>query len=318
MKRKGFTLIELLVVIAIIAILVALLLPAVQQAREAARRSTCKNNLKQIGIALHNYHDTFRVFPPGQINANVAPRGNGFSWQTMILPFMEQGPIYDSFTFELGVTEGANATAVQTGRIESFMCPTDERNLSNDVNGAQIPEMSYFGSIGSMTGDYNSTDDRRSNGFLPVRISNKMGNIKDGTSNTIMVGEVSGLLDGGSRLYGSVDGSNNPNEQRRFLRNGEYAINFSTNAGATQNGFSSAHRGGAQFVFGDGQVRFLSENIDHTPSANATEAANGRGCRWAGGECDGAGYDNKTTLQAIYGTYQRLHSRNDGLPVGQF
>ena len=100
-KLRGFTLIELLVVIAIIAVLIALLLPAVQQAREAARRSTCKNNLKQLGLAIHNYHDTHGVFPPGYISRDVsttdpasAETGLGFSWGTMILPFMDQSPLY--------------------------------------------------------------------------------------------------------------------------------------------------------------------------------------------------------------------------------
>src|SRR5688500_3324630 len=112
-RRRGFTLIELLVVIAIIAILIALLLPAVQQAREAARRSTCKNNLKQIGLALHNYHESFNTFPqakvlragyfytgcPGWIN------GSGFSWRVMILPQMDQAPLYEqSVTDNVGLT----------------------------------------------------------------------------------------------------------------------------------------------------------------------------------------------------------------------
>ncbi|MFG0295400.1 MAG: DUF1559 domain-containing protein, partial [Maioricimonas sp. JB045] len=107
-RRRGFTLIELLVVIAIIAILVALLLPAVQQAREAARRSQCKNNLKQIGLALHNYHDTHGSFPPGYIARYVsatdpasAETGPGFAWGTMILPFLDQSPTYNQLNFSL-------------------------------------------------------------------------------------------------------------------------------------------------------------------------------------------------------------------------
>lgn len=99
-KKRGFTLIELLVVIAIIAILIALLLPAVQQAREAARRSTCKNNLKQIGIALHSYHETHNTFPPMHIEsrrtvADDIPGENYLAWSAMLLPFMDQAPLYN-------------------------------------------------------------------------------------------------------------------------------------------------------------------------------------------------------------------------------
>src|SRR5579859_7854071 len=94
LKRKGFTLIELLVVIAIIAVLVALLLPAVQQAREAARRSQCKNNLKQFGLALHNYHDAYKMFPPGG-DAQSWGNSNWLNWQAKILPFIDQGPLYN-------------------------------------------------------------------------------------------------------------------------------------------------------------------------------------------------------------------------------
>src|SRR3546814_780854 len=105
-SHKGFTLIELLVVIAIIAVLVALLLPAVQQAREAARRSQCKNNLKQIGLALHNYHDTHRVFPPGQMSwfgSDLFPLNAGarISWMQQILPFIDQAPLYNSFNWKV-------------------------------------------------------------------------------------------------------------------------------------------------------------------------------------------------------------------------
>ena len=108
----GFTLIELLVVIAIIAILVALLLPAVQQAREAARRSSCKNNLKQLGLALHNYHDVHRVFPPAQLRGRNSSTGieygNAASWGAMLLPFIEQAPLYDQMNFSIGIFEGTN------------------------------------------------------------------------------------------------------------------------------------------------------------------------------------------------------------------
>jgi prepilin-type N-terminal cleavage/methylation domain-containing protein len=115
MRRRGFTLIELLVVIAIIAVLIALLLPAVQQAREAARRTQCKNNMKQLGLAMHNYHDTFRVFPPGWIavdpatNAQSAHEGiSGFGWGTMLLPQIDQSPLYNQLNLNLAINDPAN------------------------------------------------------------------------------------------------------------------------------------------------------------------------------------------------------------------
>jgi len=125
--RKGFTLIELLVVIAIIAILIALLLPAVQQAREAARRTQCKNNLKQIGLALHNYHDNFNVFPPGGIASTTAGAPyQGWGWSVMILPHMDQSPLYNQINFSLTM----DAARTQAGSplatsISAFRCPSD-------------------------------------------------------------------------------------------------------------------------------------------------------------------------------------------------
>ena len=136
--KRGFTLIELLVVIAIIAILIALLLPAVQQAREAARRSQCKNNLKQIGTALHNYHETFRIFPPGVINSAWSGSGggtttgsNGLSWATMILPYADQAPLYKKFiTTQHWLVGNTNEVAEI---LTVFRCPSD---VSPDQNAS--------------------------------------------------------------------------------------------------------------------------------------------------------------------------------------
>lgn len=170
-RRRAFTLIELLVVIAIIAILIALLLPAVQQAREAARRSQCKNNMKQIGLALHNYHDVFNMFP-----LNWDPRwsraesSQGFSWITYLLPYMDQAPLYEQMSVQLpagdltrgqryGFNNGTMRTLIQT-RLDALLCPSNpqpaitESSVSyeggNAGGGTSAPRMARTDYVGNM------------------------------------------------------------------------------------------------------------------------------------------------------------------------
>lgn len=205
--HRGFTLIELLVVIAIIAILVALLLPAVQQAREAARRSQCKNALKQIGIALHSYHDVHNTMPPGYVSRGVsstdpasAETALGFSWATMILPFADYANLYETFNFSLDSNEPANLSSGQTS-LSFFRCPSDpsqERFTMKDSSGSTITDTlgnplelataNYVGIIGygslSMT-----PGDPAGPGILYRNSKVQFRDITDGTSNTIMAGE---------------------------------------------------------------------------------------------------------------------------------
>src|SRR4051812_46558261 len=133
--RRGFTLVELLVVIAIIGILVALLLPAVQAAREAGRRTQCANRLKQIGIALHNYHDTFNTFPPGVLALTTSndPAGNhGWGWGAMLLPFLEQAPLHDQINFEQDTTTPANLALINQ-TLSAFQCPSDSGQPTSET-----------------------------------------------------------------------------------------------------------------------------------------------------------------------------------------
>ncbi len=230
--KSGFTLIELLVVIAIIATLVAILLPAVQQAREAARRSSCKNNLKQIGLALHNYHDVYSILPPGWVNFNLNGGGGAtpaygndggtpevdshWGWHAMILPFIEQGPLYDAL--DVGDTmlsrSLSNATTlqiIQSSNITMFRCPSDTSNgglntknarLMSDSSGAstvETPITNYVGNNGSMGRSTNTGTQPKgvatvnANGNLDgifYQNSNvRFADITDGLSNTIVVGE---------------------------------------------------------------------------------------------------------------------------------
>ena len=137
-RRPGFTMIELLTVVAIIAVLIALLLPAIQSAREVARRLQCTNNLLQLGIAMGNYASTHEVFPPGVVNdkgpiQNI-PRGYHFGWAVQILPFLEHRNLYRQFDFHHGVYEGRNVT-VQGGRMATFLCPSDPWSGPNNYVG---------------------------------------------------------------------------------------------------------------------------------------------------------------------------------------
>lgn len=317
-KRRGFTLIELLVVIAIIAILVALLLPAVQQAREAARRSSCKNNMKQIGLALHNYHDVHSAFPFAYFVGNLA--GGDFNLSTcyiQMLPYVEQAPLYDQWNSSVPAFNEAvalyNPTVVQSNLavirnpIPIFMCPsTSEETVHNYTvpapglgnltwTAARCDYSVTTGILGVYAGIAYSGNAGGSRGGVlePVGINPSNGqpggkaikfrDITDGTSNTVVFGERVGgtnvyrkklvdtaltaalggtqggawgdLLIGEHWLGGALyDG--NP------LAGGPCAINCTNSRGG---GYMSFHSGGAQFVMGDGAVRFISANVDaHT------------------------------------------------------
>jgi prepilin-type N-terminal cleavage/methylation domain-containing protein len=227
-RKSGFTLIELLVVIAIIAILIALLLPAVQQAREAARRSQCKNNLKQIGLAMHNYHDTYNMFPPGTINPPDWPEarfpGNaqytlGHSGFTMMLPFLDQAPLYNMWvpevasgpafnTFPVAGDPSVNFPVTQTV-LDVFLCPSE--NLKTAINytgsddnrlmtnaaptsyllggGTYVEENSMYMAVLRATRTLPDGRVIRGHGVFGNNASAKIEHIMDGSSNTIAVGE---------------------------------------------------------------------------------------------------------------------------------
>lgn len=268
-STAGFTLIELLVVIAIIAILIALLLPAVQQAREAARRTQCKNNLMQLGLALHNYDMSFEMLPPGTVNATGpienSPTGYHMSWLVQLLPMMDQSHLFQTVDFSEGAYDVANAT-VREIEMSVMSCPSDYKpNYAIDAVGNVIAS-SYAASFAGNDVSINDSN----NGLMFLNSSVSFEQIRDGATNTIMAGEKINPRD--TSDLGWMSGTSST------LRNTGVAINggwdvikyFSptmtepTNAPSVTatGGFSSLHSGGANFVLADGSVRFISERVD--------------------------------------------------------
>ncbi len=273
---RGFTLIELLVVIAIIAILIALLLPAVQQAREAARRTQCKNNLMQLGLALHNYDMSYEMLPPGSVNetgpvVNVED-GYHMSWTVQLLPMLEQSNLFRTLDFSQGAYGAANG-AVRATSISVLQCPSDW-SFRGTAGTAAVSSSSYAGSFG---GD-DVAIDMDNNGLMFLNSSINYRQILDGASNTLLVGERVidhtvmdlGWMSGTSATLRNTGVPLNSGITRGGPVPAAAAARVSSIDGAVlpelsldqlTGGFSSRHTGGAQFLLADGSVRFLSENM---------------------------------------------------------
>ncbi len=266
-QKRGFTLVELLVVIAIIGILIALLLPAVQAAREAARRSQCNNNLVQLGIALHHYEGAHEVFPPGVVDAKgpirTEPAGYQMSWLVQILPFIDDGATFRHVNFSVGVYDPKNE-AVRKVTRSYMLCPSDGGPRSSDEN--KIGSNNYAGCQHHVEAPIDTTNQGVL--FLNSRISTR--DISDGSSFTLMAGEkMLGRADLGwmsgtratLRNTGTlVNNTREPGVERRFGRPAEEKPQ--TDNPLYVGGFGSWHPGGSQFVMVDGSGRFLSETID--------------------------------------------------------
>ncbi len=283
--RRGFTLIELLVVIAIIAILIALLLPAIQQAREAARRTECKNNLKQIGIALHNYHDKHKQFPPGHVLVGAID-GVKYSWVVALLSEVEQGALFDQYMQEMA--GGANNwwhPAHQPSKeieLNSFVCPSDvtSQNFNQPWGGFGF-RGNYAGNQG--LGSVNRVDDLADplatlteKGVFYYNSRTRIRDVTDGTSNTAGISEIRRVADaddcrgglfseGGSNMYSH---DNTPNTavddviDRCVDRpdQGLPCTGVGPNA-AHRLTARSLHTGGAQVLLVDGSARFIPDSI---------------------------------------------------------
>jgi prepilin-type N-terminal cleavage/methylation domain-containing protein/prepilin-type processing-associated H-X9-DG protein len=292
-RRAAFTLIELLVVIAIIAILIALLVPAVQKVREAAARSQCENNLKQFGLALHNYHDVLKQFPAGAVaDVNFKPDPS-WGWPIALLPYLEQGPLQNQLsptTQTLGAVLTTNLGLLQT-HLPTFACPSDDdQSLLNNNRKFTTPSVAvaksnYVGNNGNAanTGLFNTNAVNRV----------KIAHITDGLSNTLAVGE----RKSGDGCYAGLWAGYSNSQGGETIWHAIMAValyKMQTGESDTAGNFpdqvfSSQHIGGANFLLCDGSVRFIDQNINWTASGTNP-----------------------------IGIYNRLAQKDDGLSIGDY
>lgn len=298
--RAGFTLIELLVVIAIIALLIALLLPAVQQARESARKAQCKNNLKQIGIALNVYHDSSGTFPPGSVSIPVNSVNTGIGWGISILPQLDQGNLYQQYNPNLLNAAPANRAVVQTP-LAVYNCPSDP-NAGSLVQPASGPATSTFAmsSYRANSGWTPNTSDYfdclYSPGSLPIENRGllhvvdttfrceRIADATDGLSNILVMGEWGtvntfnrGTFWGYSYAHYALSGACQYCYPSIFGLN-DYAKLGSGSSGSKR-AFASFHQGGVQFLVGDGSVRFVSSDISMCLFGKLSTIAGGEATR---------------------------------------
>ena len=301
----GFTLVELLVVIAIIGILVALLLPAVQAAREAARRMQCSNNLKQIGLAFHNYHDTYQRLPPGIIQQQADPQfvvggtaqnlvnnTESWAWGAFLLPYLEQNSLFEQAGIGRGQLLQNVATTFALTPLAVYRCPSSTAppirvNVGFTVRFGPWATSTYKANCGHVGCGINGSTGVfwRSNapgeGGTPSNM--RIADLTDGTTSTILVGEIAWVrrLSSGVQLRhqaavwaGCLQGQQG-NCVDDVLASGRAAINhLVNNADQLAESFSSLHSGGgAQFVFGDGSVQFLSNNIEYITNGPSNGSA---------------------------------------------
>jgi prepilin-type N-terminal cleavage/methylation domain-containing protein len=278
-RVRAFTLIELLVVIAIISILIALLLPAVQQAREAARRVSCRNNLMQIGLALHNYDMAHECLPPGSLNPagpiQSVATGYHVGWLVLLLPYLEQANAYQHFDFKASVYALENAP-VRAMPIPTFFCPSNPVDKVQESGGVTVVESSYAG----CHHDVEAPIDVDNHGVLFLNSSIRYDQVTDGSSNTIYIGEkiaTEGSLGWVSGTRATLRNTSTINaEKSNQFPNPQPGVAPVPADPLFVGGFGSDHEGGCHFGFGDGSVRFLNENIEPTLYQQLGHRADGK------------------------------------------
>ena len=290
MKKRGFAFVEVLVIVGLIVVGMALLLPAIQQSRQDARRVQCKNNLKQLGLALHNYHDTYGTFPPGWVSLAGAPgHGARIGWQTSILPYIDQAPLYNKVDFHKPPLEadGKPGKLFQTV-LPVYRCPVDPAPTLNPLRG-EFATSNYSGNYGDVParlsplglGDFwpGAVDaPMKSRGLFARNSSVRIQHITDGTSNTLMVGE-RGFASGAGIWVGVTD---NAHEDDCLT---DSSHRSRPNAGWSS--YSSRHAGGVHMLMCDGSVRFVNETVESKPAPDM-------------------------------GLFQKLGCKSDGQVIGEF
>ncbi len=269
-KYQAFTRVETIIVLGVVFLLLATALPAVQRAREDSRSVKCKNNLKLMGLAIHNYHDVHQMFPPGWISKRMEGEGHpSTGWQSMILPYIDEAPLYN----RLDLTEPVYSTRDQTllkKPIEYYRCPMDSTPSENPIRG-EWGTSNYVGNYGAIpiprwsasqtnTAFWpgNSTavlsiENEKLYGMFRLNRGTRIREILDGTSNTLMIGEKD--IQGGAAIW--------PGPRSNYHESDVVSdASFATPLNKSQYGFSSRHDGFVQFTLCDGAVRAISLDID--------------------------------------------------------
>ncbi|QDU75007.1 hypothetical protein Pan97_20270 [Bremerella volcania] len=317
--KNGFTLVELLVVIAIIGVLIALLLPAVQQAREAARRMSCNNNLKNLALGFHNHHDVFGQFPAGGEHTGTGDR-EMWGWGAHILPFIEQNSLYDRLKvtdqFLKDTLDDTTLRPLTQTKLEIFICPSDPgghlmdggqmnsgtgrhfNGLSSVNNSFRVAKSNYIGVCGMF-----DVDHRRNNGVLFRGSEIRFADITDGTSNTFLLGERNRRCAQGAWVGNRNVTGGGPQGADYTMGRVTIPVNHTSNAShQCVEAFASEHPGGSLFAYADGSVHFISDTIDYNNAGvNGNNQSNN----------DAPPTFNSNNL----GTYQRLGARDDGAPI---
>jgi prepilin-type N-terminal cleavage/methylation domain-containing protein/prepilin-type processing-associated H-X9-DG protein len=317
LQRRGFTLVELLVVIAIIGTLVGLLLPAVQAARESARLSQCSNNLKQIALGLHNYHDARKELPKAFTKSTPADSTGGWNWILYTMPYMEFAEVFRVVAPQSRYTEATNAVASSVDPpIPFLICPscmvpiTGPRDYYRTAWG--FPNMSssktnYVGNGGTVK-QYGGSGPALSFGTIRKGKGIKFSDVTDGLSKTVLVGEVGGPAAAGvdSRILPGLwlESYRGDDMILPTLRYGAEKLNAGVSTA-----FGSSHKAGGNFAMCDGSVRFLSDQINFVGgalAANTLDVSNAGNVSWAGSQI----------ALPSYGVYQKLMTRSDGNAIG--